>query len=171
VSSPAHQVQRCANATSPRLFHGTDGGPRPHDSDDEDDDEDEDEDDGDDVGVLSCRPCSIQYGGAASVLLERLTMPGTTRISFLPSRAAPPRYHRTATSLPLRSCLTPCHPLPSGGYYCVNGRVASDLPPPSPRPESSFWCQRPGVSTGFSPEYAPSTRAGSRGTGWEETGG
>jgi len=69
VSSPAHQVQRCANATSPRLLYGTDGGLRPHDvEDDEDDDDgggddgkDEDEDESSDVGVLACPPCSIRW--------------------------------------------------------------------------------------------------------------
>ena len=54
------------------------------------------------------------YEGAASVPLERLTMPGTTRISFLPSRAGAASPLRDTIvpriSLPLRSCLTPVPP-------------------------------------------------------------
>lgn len=42
------------------------------------------------ISVLSCHPCPVRYGDAASVPLERLTMPGTTRVSFLPSCATPP---------------------------------------------------------------------------------
>ncbi|KYN06998.1 hypothetical protein ALC62_02034 [Cyphomyrmex costatus] len=137
VSSPAHQVQRCANATSPRLFHGSDGGPRPHDVDSDDEDGDEDEDDGDDVGVLPCHPCPARYGGAASVPLERLTMPGTSRP---PSRARARARGTTTrvpsriagTSLPLRALLS----YSRATHYYVNGRVASDLPPPSPRPQN-----------------------------------
>ncbi|KAL0109003.1 hypothetical protein PUN28_014236 [Cardiocondyla obscurior] len=49
-------------------------------------------------------------------------MPGTTRVSFHPSRATPPWYRRRiATSLPLRSCLTPCHPPPSGDTMLTDG--------------------------------------------------
>lgn len=172
MSSPAHQVQRCANATSPRLFHGTDGGPRPHDvdsDDDQDDDEDEDEDDGDDVGVLSCHPCPVRYGGAASVLLERLTMPGTTRVSFLPLPCGTTTVlpYRDLASSPLLS-YSLCHPLPSGGTTMLTdgSRPTYHRHPHVQNPAS-------GVNVPEFPRVSLLNmhllRAG--GTGWEEAGG
>jgi len=94
VSSPAHQVQRCANATSPRLFHGTDGGPRPHDVDS--DDEDDDEDDGDDIGYY--RVILVQSG-------TETPRPSHSNVSLcleqLASLSSPPaRHHHRGTIVP-----------------------------------------------------------------------
>lgn len=121
------------------------------DDDGDDDDDEDDEDDGDDVDVLPYLPCPAD---TETLHLSRsnVSLPETSRdLSFTP--LAP-----TAIPLPHRLCLTPCHPLPRGGTMLTDGSRPT-YHPPSPRPESSFWCQRPRVSTGFSPEYAPSTRA------------
>lgn len=61
----------------------------------------------------------FKRGGTTSVLLERLTTPATTRISilFLPF---PPSGTLRSRFL-FASCLTPRHPLPSGGTLLTDG--------------------------------------------------
>lgn len=116
VSSPAHQVRRCANATSPRLFHGADGGPRPHDVNSADDQDDED--DGDDVGVSACLPRSDT--GAPHLSCSNVSLRLEQLASLSSSSLSSQRPHCDFASSSLLSYPAPPTPY-SGGTLLTDG--------------------------------------------------